>query len=294
MDKILVSWGQKKDGAFEMMNEPTKLVVPSWDYKKLNLMKKTLHIAFLFFALLGFGITKAQPCTVDPSYTAPGIYPSDTLQDMFVGTATLQTIQFVFPVDTVLFGFTLPFDSFVVSSVSNIPPGVLWECNQNHPTCSYVSNPPNLTRGCVKVYGTPTSPSAGYPAYDSLIVTGVAYVTLFSQVQSLSQDISVYYRVTNSASNSSPFANTLDLQVAPNPIATNANVSFNLVSSATAVVSVYNMLGEEVIRMDQGMMSAGQKSVSINTNDLESGMYFLRVSINDGEYVETQKIATQR
>jgi len=66
------------------------------------------------------------------------------------------------------------------------------------------------------------------------------------------------------------------------------------VSSATAVVSVYNMLGEEVIRMDQGMMSAGQKSVSINTNDLESGMYFLRVSINDGEYVETQKIATQR
>lgn len=257
-------------------------------------MKKNLRFSFLLFALLGFGLANAQVCVVDPQYASPGIYPSDTLQDMRVGDPTLQVIQFVFPVDTVIFGFTLPFDSFIVSSVSNIPPGVQWECNLNHPTCVYVSNPPNLTRGCVKVFGTPTSGSTGFSAYDSLIVTGVAYVTVLGNVTPISQDISVFYRVDPNVGINDGIKNSLKLGVNPNPSHNNAWVSFNLETPSDVKLSVYNTLGDEVAVMNDGLMTAGEKNLALTTSELGDGIYFLRLSLNNGEYVETQKIVNLR
>ena len=257
-------------------------------------MKKTLRFALLFCSLLGFGLTKAQVCTVDPQYTSPGIYPSDTLQDMWEAQATNQVVQFVFPEDTVVFGFTLPFDSFKVSSVSNVPPGLLWECNQNHPVCTYVTTPGQLTRGCVKVYGTPTGPSAALPSYDSLIVTGTAYVTLFGSVQSFASDIPVYYRVYPAVSAAEAIGKAVNLQVQPNPVNTQTWVSFQLSTPSDVKVSLYNVLGEEVKVVSNGPMTAGDKNVSLDMSELDGGIYFVRLNLNNGEYVGTQKVVSLR
>jgi hypothetical protein len=253
--------------------------------------KNLLNIAFLLAGMMGFTAASAQVCVVDAQYTSPGIYPSDTLQDMYVSTPTLQVIQFVFPADTVIFGQTIPFDSFLVSSVSNIPVGVQWECNLNHPTCSYVTTPGQLTRGCVKVFGTPTSGSNGFPNYDSLIVTGVAYFTVFGSAQSLATDISVYYRVSTGAS-IDELSKSVKLDVRPNPATEQTFASFSLPASGQVKVSLYNVLGEEVRVLSNGLMGAGEKSVRVNTAGLGKGIYFLRLDLNNGEYVGTKKIVS--
>lgn len=262
----------------------------------LNPMKKVLLLSFALVAFMmgSLSTASAQPCTVDPQYTSPGIYPSDTLLDMQPNVATNQVVQFVFPVDTVVFGFTLNFDSFLVSQVSGVPSGLDWECNQNHPTCNYVSNPPNLTRGCVKVFGTPTAASPAYPNYDSLIVTGVAYVTVpFVGVQSFAQDISVYYRVGTAAGTNSPFANA-NLSIAPIPMAGSANVRFNMSADAVVKVSVVDLMGREVAVIGNGMMRAGQQEFVIDSKDLATGAYLLKLDINDGEFVQTKKFTSVR
>ncbi|MBK9451723.1 MAG: T9SS type A sorting domain-containing protein [Bacteroidetes bacterium] len=254
-------------------------------------MKKILLLSFAFAALMvgQFSTATAQVCVVDNQYSSPGIYPSDTLADMTANAAYNEVVQFVFPVDTVLFGFTLAFDSFLVSQVTQIPNGLNYECNQNHPTCNYVSNPPNLTRGCVKIYGTPTAQSPAYPGYDSIIVTGVAYVTVpFVGVQSIPQDIPVYYRIGGVVANTSPFANA-GLNIAPNPVAGQANVRYNLVSDANVKISVMDLMGREIAVLSNGMQRQGEQELVIDSKDLATGAYLLKMSINDGEYVATKK-----
>jgi Secretion system C-terminal sorting domain len=160
--------------------------------------------------------------------------------------------------------------------------------------CHYVSNPPNLTRGCVKIYGTPVAASPAYPLYDSIIVTGVAYVTVpFVGVQSIPQDISVYYRVSGPAANASPFANA-GLSIAPNPAVGSANIRYNLVSDAVVKVSVMDLLGREVSVLSEGMQRTGNQEITIDSKDLATGTYLLKLSINDGEFVQTKKFTSIR
>jgi hypothetical protein len=269
-----------------------------WVFKRYfrTFMKKILLLSFALVALLvsNFSTVSAQPCVVDNQYTSPGIYPSDTLADMTVSVAYNEVVQFVFPVDTVLFGFTLAFDSFLVSQVTQIPNGLNWECNLNHPLCHYVSNPPNLTRGCVKIYGTPVAGSPAFPAYDSIIVTGVAYVTVpFVGVQSIPQDIPVYYRVDPFVSTASPFA-TAGLSIAPVPVAGQANVRYNLAADANVKVTVLDLLGREVAVLSEGMQRTGMQELVLDSKDLPSGSYLLKLSINNNEFVQTRKFTSVR
>ncbi|MFN8395788.1 MAG: T9SS type A sorting domain-containing protein [Bacteroidia bacterium] len=241
-----------------------------------------------------FSTVSAQPCQVDFQYTSPGIYPGDTLQDMNVNTATNQVIQFVFPIDTVVFGFTLNFDSFAVSSVTGVPAGLNWQCNANHPVCHYITQPPQLTRGCVLIDGTPTATNAAYPGYDSIIVTGTAYVTVpFVGVQSFPSDIPVFYRVGNAVSAASPFANA-GLQIAPNPFSASANVRYTLAADADVTVSVIDLMGREVAVLGQGMQRQGEQEIVLDSKNFATGSYMLKLSINNGEFVQTKKFTSVR
>jgi hypothetical protein len=260
-------------------------------------MKKNLLLTFAFAALLlgSFSLVSAQPtpCTVDLQYTSPGIYPNDTLLDMNANVATQQVVQFVFPSDTVIFGQTLPFDSFLVDQVTSIPNGLDWQCNANHPVCHYVSTPGQLTRGCVTMYGTPTAQSASFPAYDSIIVTGTAYITLFGQPFPISQDISVYYRIDGTVGASAALASN-SLQIAPSPVMGESKVNYTLNFDATVKVTVMDLMGREVAVLFDGMQRQGENQIAISSKDLASGAYLLKLSINNGEFVQTKKFTSVR
>src|SRR6185503_6563697 len=140
----------------------------------------------------------------------------------------------------------------------------------------------------------PTAVSPAFPNYDSIIVTGVAYVTIpFVGVQSFAQDISVYYRVGTAIAVSSPFANA-GLSIAPTPVMGRANVRYNLVADANVNVTVLDLMGREVAVLSTGMQRQGAQEIELDSKNLASGSYLLKLNINNGEFVQTRKFTSVR
>ncbi len=262
-------------------------------------MKKNLLLPLLvLLAGLFFGpqANAQAPCTPDPQYNTPGIFPSDTLPDFTVGTAANEVVHFLFPPDTTIFGFTLDFDSFVVNQLILEPSWLQWDCDQNQNNCVYYTNPPNLTRGCVAVTGTPNMANPSWPAYDSVIVIGEGWVTVpFVGAQPAVDSIAVYYRVEDPAMNIvSPLANGLNLEVSPNPTNYDSRVTFNVVEYADFRVRVLDVQGREVAILGEENDAIGTYSYRFDAFEQPAGVYFVRVEINGGEIVRTKKVLSVR
>jgi hypothetical protein len=118
----------------------------------------------------------------------------------------------------------------------------------------------------------------------------------------------MYYTATNStgstqikvpftdAANSTGVANEHEYGVEsfelkqnyPNPFNPTTNISFNLPKAGEVVLTVYNMLGQQVATLVKGKMSAGTQTVQFNATNLASGMYIYRLQA--ASYVETRKM----
>ena len=116
----------------------------------------------LLLALFGLFLQQsyAQVCTIDYSYTSPGIYP-DTLPSATVGEFYDTDISFMFPTDTSGFDFT----NFQIVGV-NAPAGLDWECSNDANGCNY--DPQQDPYGCARVWGTPTIPGQYAVAIDAI------------------------------------------------------------------------------------------------------------------------------
>ena len=105
---------------------------------------KSLFILLIF---IGFTNKVHSQCSIDYSYTAPGIYP-DPLPDGYAGQPYSQDITFVMPLDTM--GATI--QNFEIISIA-LPVGLSWQCNNSANNCNY--NPQNDQYGCIHISGTP-------------------------------------------------------------------------------------------------------------------------------------------
>ena len=74
----------------------------------------------------------------------------------------------------------------------------------------------------------------------------------------------------------------------PNPFNPSTVINYSLPSGGHVRLSVYNILGEEVVRVVDGYQDAGYKSVSVNMNNLPSGLYTYRISA--GTFTEVKKM----
>lgn len=106
-------------------------------------MKKLLLAFFVLFS----GANLFAQCTIDTTYTQPGIYP-DTLPSGTVGQAYSTDITFLMPLDTM--GY--PFTNFQIQTVT-LPVGLTWICNNWSNGCNY--DPQANQFGCVNISGTP-------------------------------------------------------------------------------------------------------------------------------------------
>ncbi|HHG83639.1 MAG TPA: T9SS type A sorting domain-containing protein [Bacteroidetes bacterium] len=247
------------------------------------IMRKIIAVLLLLFTM-PVCYLQAQICNVDSSYTAAGIYPGDTLPIMYANAPYAETIQFVFPSDTVINGATLPFDSFVVNTINGLPNWLNWECNANHPVCTYITTPNQLTRGCVRIFGTPPDSAVNLPDYDSVIVSGTAWVTLLFAF-SIDTDIPIYYQVTDTiiAGLTAPNYTTLGLVVAPNPSQGITNVQFELKEKSMIRLRIVRMDGQEVFLRDWEQFSPGSKALRLKLPQrLSRGLYFLRLETQGG------------
>jgi len=95
-----------------------------------------------------------------------------------------------------------------------------------------------------------------------------------------------------------PRSFTLD-QNYPNPFNSSTAIRFSLPISADIELSFYNLAGQQVATLVEGMREAGTHTVrwdgrSDDGQELASGVYLYRLQTNDGKQVETRKLVLVR
>ncbi len=276
-------------------------------------MKDFYVILIGLVCVIGFQHHALAQC--DPDTTLPdtaGIYPI-SLEDGEVGMPYLQTINFVFPTDITIFveGFGDIFTNlceYTLDSVSNIPTGMAFECNEED--CSWDINFDSgaVNRGCINISGIPESRVL---PDDSLRIFLTISPGLFSPdsgrcvalelpdnviQQYAVQEFSVPFIITGDSVNTS-IANltpeVINMEVFPNPAPYDATLSFLLPEVTTTKVEVLDLIGRHVYTKDFGKLAPGTHQVQLNTQNWKSGMYFVRLSLADGAIAYARKITVR-
>ncbi|MCC5927176.1 MAG: PQQ-binding-like beta-propeller repeat protein [Bacteroidetes bacterium] len=76
----------------------------------------------------------------------------------------------------------------------------------------------------------------------------------------------------------------------PNPFNPTTNISFSLHTDAHVQIEVYNMLGQRVRILHNGMLQAGYHSVTFNAAGLSSGVYIYRLSTPGTTFTRTMML----
>ena len=71
----------------------------------------------------------------------------------------------------------------------------------------------------------------------------------------------------------------LALAATPNPFSTETNVSFSLPRAGAVSLRVYNVAGQLVATLVDGVRPAGVHNVSFRSRNLPAGMYFTRLQL---------------
>ncbi len=66
----------------------------------------------------------------------------------------------------------------------------------------------------------------------------------------------------------------------PNPFNPSTSIKFSLASDANVNLTVYSILGEEVVTLVNNAMTAGVHTISFDASNLTSGVYFYRIDAN--------------
>lgn len=74
----------------------------------------------------------------------------------------------------------------------------------------------------------------------------------------------------------------------PNPFNPNTRIKFDIPSQSFVVLSVFNSIGEEVMKDEIGELGAASYEYDLNASKLSSGIYYYRV--NAGNYSDTRKM----
>ncbi|MEO6168407.1 MAG: T9SS type A sorting domain-containing protein, partial [Chitinophagales bacterium] len=78
------------------------------------------------------------------------------------------------------------------------------------------------------------------------------------------------------------------LDVFPNPATISASINYFLTTSSDVSLTVLNILGEKTQAINLGQQAAGENHYSLNTQILNSGLYFIQV--NTGNKTEVVKL----
>ncbi|HOG76491.1 MAG TPA: T9SS type A sorting domain-containing protein, partial [Candidatus Marinimicrobia bacterium] len=73
----------------------------------------------------------------------------------------------------------------------------------------------------------------------------------------------------------------------PNPFNPTTTIGYQLPISGYLTLKVYNLLGQEVATIFEGVQSAGNYSVTFDANGLTGGIYFYQLKA--GNFVENKK-----
>jgi hypothetical protein len=86
------------------------------------------------------------------------------------------------------------------------------------------------------------------------------------------------YKRTSTGVHEDPIADNVNVNMYPNPVSSQATLSFDLKESCNVSYQVFDMTGRMVMNQNMGRMSEGEQQISINAENLSSGSYILRLN----------------
>ena len=66
----------------------------------------------------------------------------------------------------------------------------------------------------------------------------------------------------------------------PNPFNPETNITFDLVENGNVTLSVYNLMGQQVATLVNGLQEAGRHTISFDATSLPSGVYLYKLDVN--------------
>lgn len=81
-----------------------------------------------------------------------------------------------------------------------------------------------------------------------------------------------------------------EFSVYPNPVVETAQVEFTLLQQSTVQLGIFDLLGKRIIQIYDGIMPLGPQNYSIDTQNLDNGVYFVKISIDGQEQVQKIQI----
>jgi hypothetical protein len=76
------------------------------------------------------------------------------------------------------------------------------------------------------------------------------------------------------------------VNIYPNPVKDLATVTLTLKQNANVTVELTNLVGQQVLSLSKGNMSAGTQQFSLNASSLSSGAYFLTVKVDGQKFTK--------
>jgi hypothetical protein len=74
----------------------------------------------------------------------------------------------------------------------------------------------------------------------------------------------------------------------PNPFSGRTEISYELTEGSNVSFEVMDLTGRKVMETNQGMMPAGKHTYTLQSQDLEAGIYFY--TIKAGDFVQTKQM----
>ncbi|MDP3831067.1 MAG: T9SS type A sorting domain-containing protein, partial [Ignavibacteriaceae bacterium] len=78
----------------------------------------------------------------------------------------------------------------------------------------------------------------------------------------------------------------------PNPFNPSTTINFSLAKAGNVKLTVYNLLGQEVKSLMNGVMEAGNHTVPFDASNLNSGVYLYK--IESGSFVQVRKMTLMK
>ena len=128
---------------------------------------------------------------------------------------------------------------------------------------------------------------AGYQtrlhAIDVIINGDMVYVSEYNPFPDSSSSILLVLRFDpTSINNDSPMPKDFSLSPNyPNPFNASTSISYSLAKSGSVNLSIYNLLGQKVAILSDGIQQAGKHSVIWNAKDCPSGVYFAKLEAEE-------------
>jgi hypothetical protein len=86
------------------------------------------------------------------------------------------------------------------------------------------------------------------------------------------------YKITGASITENPTDDNVNVSMYPNPVNSQATLSFDLKESCNVSYQVFDMTGRMVMNQNMGRMSEGEQQININAENLSAGSYILRLN----------------